>query len=246
MNVKNRLKELDVKLSYFANALEISRPTLNAYISMFENDEKLPNEKYQLIFEKLFNDEVDSNDEFNSILDRYHNLIARDKVLGTIEFDTKSTDLMTSILDRIKYDLQQDDFEESIYIFINMLIGSYRREPIFKKFADYFLYLNSKNDLSRISDNEKIFISNCYKIMSLEKENKLVLDDEYYKKFEERVEAIKNTIDKGKKEKAKEIFKKNIENKIDLEIRKQLKLGIDIEDMDVEKIIKKIDLINKE
>lgn len=246
MNIKNRLKELDVKLSYFANALEMSRPTLNAYISMFENNENLPNEKYQLIFEKLFNDGVDSKDQFDSILDRYHNLIARDKVLGTIEFDAKSTDLMTSILDRIKYDLQQDDFEESIYIFINMLIGSYRREPIFKKFADYFLYLNSKNDLSQISDNEKIFISNCYKIMSLEKENKLVIDEEYYKKFEERVKAIKNTIDKGKKEKAKEIFKQNIEDKIDLEIREQLKLGIDIEDMDVEKIIKKIGLINKD
>ena len=34
--------------------------------------------------------------------------------------------------------------------------------------------------------------------MSLEKENKLVIDEEYYKKFEERVKAIKNTIDKGK------------------------------------------------
>ena len=48
------------------------------------------------------------------------------------------------------------------------------------------------------------------------------------------------------KEKAKEIFKQNIEDKIDLEIREQLKLGIDIEDMDVEKIIKKIGLINKD
>lgn len=30
----------------------MSQPTLNAYISMFENNENLPNEKYQLIFEK--------------------------------------------------------------------------------------------------------------------------------------------------------------------------------------------------
>ncbi|WP_019554497.1 hypothetical protein [Propionispira raffinosivorans] len=245
MNVKNRLKELDVKLSYFANALEMSRPTLNAYISTFEKNETLPNEKYQLIFEKLFNDSINSKDDFNRILYKYHNLINRDKVLGTIEFDTKSTDLITSILSRIKVDLQQEDFEESVYIFINMLIGSYRREPIFKKFAAYFLYLNSNNDLLQISDNEKIFISHCYKIMSLEKENKLTLDEEYYEKFKKRVKEIKDAVDKNKENKTKEIFKRNIENTLDLEIQEQLKLGVDIEDMDVEKIINKIGLIKK-
>ena len=55
MNIKKKLKdEIKINLSEFAKELEISRPTLNSYIEMFERGEKISSDKHQLIFEKLF------------------------------------------------------------------------------------------------------------------------------------------------------------------------------------------------
>lgn len=56
MNIKEQLRAIDVKVSKLANGLEISRPTLDSYISLYERGEKIPNEKYQEIFDYLFSE----------------------------------------------------------------------------------------------------------------------------------------------------------------------------------------------
>ena len=50
MDIKEKLKEIGIKLSDLARELEVSRPTLNIYIDNFEKGTKIPSEKYQLIF----------------------------------------------------------------------------------------------------------------------------------------------------------------------------------------------------
>ena len=57
INVKNQLKNLGITLAEFADKLQISRPTLDSYIQIFESGDKIPKEKYQTIFNKLFGKE---------------------------------------------------------------------------------------------------------------------------------------------------------------------------------------------
>ena len=55
MDIKNILQKNGLTLFGFAEMLNISRPTLNSYIRIFEAGSNIPNEKYQIIFEELFN-----------------------------------------------------------------------------------------------------------------------------------------------------------------------------------------------
>ena len=54
--IKTILKRNNILLSQFANDLNISRPTLDAYIKSFDKGVALSNSLYQKIFEFLFND----------------------------------------------------------------------------------------------------------------------------------------------------------------------------------------------
>ena len=54
MNIKEILKRNDIKLYEFSDLLEISRPTLNYYISEFESGRDIPNKKIESIFKDLF------------------------------------------------------------------------------------------------------------------------------------------------------------------------------------------------
>ncbi len=192
MNIKKKLKdEIKINLSEFAKELEISRPTLNSYIEMFERGEKISSDKHQLIFEKLFTNESITRDQFNEILNRYHRLLERDKILGTLDYDVKTTDLMASIIDKIKKDIDEKDYDEDIYTFINILIRSYKKEKTFLRLAKYFLYLNGSKSVSEIQDDEKAFISNCYKFLSAERDKKLSYNEEDFNKFLNRIVEIK-------------------------------------------------------
>lgn len=238
--IKERLRDLGVTLVEFADALEISRPTLDNYIVLFENGDVIPKDKYQRIFEVLFKKEIDTREKFLGILQNYHSLIERDKSLGTLDFDAKTTDLITSILERMKNDIAEDDYDESIYIFINMLIRSYRKQVIFKQFVNYFLYLNGVKDIDQIEDSEKPFISNAYKLMHLAVKNKLDIDEVFFSKFIERVKDIAAENSKEKESLTERIFKEEFEKKLNLMIQEQLRLGVDIKDIDIKELISKV------
>lgn len=62
--VKVILKRNNVLLSQFASDLNISRPTLDAYIKNFDNNKPISNPLYQKIFDFLFSSITISNEEF--------------------------------------------------------------------------------------------------------------------------------------------------------------------------------------
>ena len=233
--IKKKLKELGITLAYFAESLSISRPTLDTYIDYFEKKEKIPEDKIQIIFERLFSEEIQTKEEFEDNLEQYKNLLERDKVLGTFELNAKSTDLMTSVINNIKEDMYSNDFNENIYIYINMILKSYKREPIFTYISDYFLALNGRLDIKDLDKEQKIFISNFYKVCDEYKKDMLHINEVYFKKFKNRIEEI----EKEKKE-VKTMLNEKIKILINNEIEEQLKLGFDINDIELEDIIDKI------
>ena len=48
----------------FSERMGLSRPTLDAYIEMFENGKTIPKERYEIIFRRLFDSGNDSVAEF--------------------------------------------------------------------------------------------------------------------------------------------------------------------------------------
>lgn len=240
MDIKKRLKEFNMTSSYFAQKLEISRPTLSNYIEAYQNGNKLPREKYQIMFMELFADGVETEEEFRELLENFHNLIERDKSYGTFDYGAESTDLMTLIFSRMKTDFKSKDFDEGVYIFINTLINSYRREPILMKFIDYILLLNGHSVVEDITNDQKIFLSNLYKFFLDAKNNTLEFNEEYFNKFLKRVNSIK--INQANKE---ENIKEQIKQKIGEEIDKKLKMGLEIQDIDMEDLMKNLKLDEK-
>lgn len=240
--IKTKLKDINIKLVDFAKMLDISRPTLDNYIQLYESGQKLPKDKYDYIFKNLFSNDIQDKEELIEMLDKYHNLIERDKTLGTFDLSAKSTDLMNSILFNIREDMYTEEYNEKIYIFINMLITSYKKEKVFEDFVDYFLTLNSKIPLSMIEEDseKKIFTSNCFKLMSNYKKKTLTFDTEYYNEFKNRIKSVKATIEKNT-----EKFREDIMRKVNAEIEARLKIGLDIDDIDIKEIVATLNSIKE-
>ncbi|OQB12887.1 MAG: hypothetical protein BWY15_02036 [Firmicutes bacterium ADurb.Bin193] len=230
--VKPKLKSLGITLSECAKKLMISRPTLDSYIDLYEKGQQIPQEKYQLIFDRLFSNEIFDKETFLAEVDSIHFLIERDQMLGTLELNPQKTDIITSVIAEMKNDMSEADCNLDIYIFVNMLIRSYRKNPIFQNLANYFLVLNGQTDINNINDDEKRFFSNCYKLFHEELTQESETDNEYLEKFYKRVESLNL-----EKQRQMEDLKTTLSNKISERISELTKLGINPEDISIDELM---------
>ncbi|MDF2677437.1 MAG: hypothetical protein K0Q97_1760 [Bacillota bacterium] len=242
MDIKGRLKEFDIKIGEFANKLKITRPTLDKYIEQFENEGVVANNKYQFVFESLFSKHTKSKEEFKADLERFHYLLERDEFIGAINLDVNRTDLMTSVIKRIRDDLSQDGYNEGVYRFINMLVTNYREDDVFLDFTDYFLYLNGVLNIETIEENKKAFLSNCYRLMHCDKCCNLETDEKYFNMFVTRIREIKEKKEQIAKQKAEDAFKAKYQEKINSRVQEQLKMGLTAEAIDYDELIESINL----
>lgn len=235
--IKDKLKELGITLAQLANELEISRPTLDTYIEMYESKKIIPKEKYQKVFECLFSEDIKEKDTFIKLLDSCHELIEKDRVLGTSELDARKTDIINSTIEEMKRDMRNDSSSEEIYIFINMIIRSYKKEAIFNKLAKYFLALNGKSDISLITKEEEIYISNYYKLFYEDKNNLMKVNNKYLEMFYKRTKEIVEKENENKKKLQDELMQK-----VRLKLDELSKLGVDIDDISIRQILNQIRL----
>ena len=190
MKIKNILQSHEVSLLKFSNLLNISRPTLNSYILLFENGKKIPNDKIQLIFNKLFDQEL-AHHEFITILKKYSRMLKRDEAMGILDVDSKVTDLVTSVVDNIKKDCESGDYNENVYEFINMLISNYRNDELFSHLVEYFLVLNGRIPLEEIDFRKKPYLLHYYSVLDKDKHHELSFDQQLYSDFVSRINEIK-------------------------------------------------------
>ena len=235
MNIRILLKEYDCTLSDFANALFLSRPTLNTYIHLYENRKKLPNKKYQIIFDRIFSQKITKND-FYEMLEKCNTLVAKDQILNTTDLSPKRTDIILNITEEIRKDLDSDCADENIYIFIRMIINYYKKIPAIKKISNYFLALNSKINYDDLSKKEKQDILSLYRYFVSLKNEELTIDfNKWEKKFKETIQNIQN---ENKKIEKKINYK--IKLLIENEIKKQIKNGKDVNSITINDILSSI------
>ncbi len=237
IDIKSKLKEYEITLSDFARKLEISRPTLDAYISTYEKGNKIAKEKYQTIFDSLFSRDISCKEDFIKVLEYSEELIDKDRILGTEELDVKKTDILDSVIAEMKNDMKSSDCDEDIYIFINMIIRSYKKECTFKKLAEYFMILNGRKSLEAIQEKDKVYLSNYYKLFYKDKKNLLKLDDLYLNKFLKRVKELEDS-----QRRYQELIEKELVKKVQEKIKEKINLGIDMKDLDIYELIGEINL----
>lgn len=242
MEIKRKLKEMGIKLIDFAKELDITRPTLDSYISLYENGESLPTEKYEIIFDSLFNDGVDTKDEFMHVLKSFHNLLERDKVLGVMGFSVEKTDLLSNLIQLMKKDIGTDDYNPDIYAFINMLVRSYKNVTTYERFANYFLFLNGKKEIAEIAEEDKAFYGNLYDLMKKDTQNALVYNSELFLTFENRVKEIIEMQKEQEEDLSEKIIKENFDELVRKAIQEKIKQGYDVNDIDPKELFDSIDL----
>jgi len=231
MDVRKTLQKNGLTLFSFAEILNISRPTLNSYIRIFESGSDIPNEKYQIIFEELFNNNL-SEKEFKKRLTKYRNLVQRDKFMGILELEADATDLFTSVMRNIKKDFSSGNYDENIYIFINMLISSYKSEERFSHLAKYFLILNDIIPYQKIDFQNESYLLHYFAMFENDKKNNLQYDIRLENKFVKRIKEIKST-----KKESENQSKQNLINLLNEEIKKYKEMGIELSEEETLKIL---------
>ncbi|MGD9566809.1 MAG: hypothetical protein AB7V48_00555 [Sedimentibacter sp.] len=249
MDLKARIKGLGIRLLDISKELDISRPTLDTYISLYESGETLPHDKYQIIFERLFDERVKTKEDFFDVLDGYHNLIEKEKILGIKNLNAKESDLIGNIIYLIRDDVKSEEYDEDIYVFINMMLGSYKKVSTFSRVAKYFLLLNNSKSIEELdsySNSEKAFYSNLYEVMKQDIIGQNKYDEIKFNRFRDRILELKE--EKSLKtasiaEEAVEAnLKKAFEERIGQVLNEKIRLGIDLDDIDMNEVIRSIDI----
>ena len=237
INIKDYLKAIGISKQELATEIKLSRPTLDSYIFAYENGEAIPRERYQIIFDELFGETLE-RDDFWSTLERLKNLLERDERLGTDTLDARAADMVSRLKDRMLQDMSQNGWNQSVYIFIDMLITSYRDNIIFKRLAEYFTYLN-RSDLEDRANSEQIpYFAQFYRLFSSLLKNPTTYEEQDYIDFlERREQIIRGRVSEQEKK------EENIKKLISDTVRELQETGIDATETEILKAI--IEKINK-
>lgn len=235
MNIKARIKEYGSTLAELSKLLYISRPTLNNYIEMYEKNEIIPNEKYQIVFDDLFKEEL-SQDSFNKYVCRFNNLITKDELLGTTELNPVKTDTIYFLIEEMRRDLYNDDSNENIYIFIRLLLNSYRKVPEFQELINYFLTLNGLLDFNKFNIDEQNILSIYYEYFKNKKDNKIEFNVNKINDFKSRIKKLEN-----ERKREQEKLENIIQERVKSEIKKQIVTGKTIDQLSTKDILKNVE-----
>ena len=225
MNIGQYLKSVGVTKKELAEEIGLSRPTLNLYIGLFESGKKIENERYDIIFKRLFSDKIVSKELFKHKMDSVKFLLERDKKFDIGSLEPEAADIVARIHNIMVNDMRNDDWDRNVYETIRIILSRYRSDVFFRELSGYFSDLNSDADISMISDQTKAYYAAFYKcfrelinnpILDVEEYNNFIkrkaqLSAERAKKNAQKSEKIKKIIDNKLKEVEKEFLDNGVE-----------------------------------
>ncbi|MGN0151041.1 MAG: helix-turn-helix domain-containing protein [Wujia sp.] len=241
MDIKRYLKKIEVTQTELARQLHLSRPTLDSYITQYENTGSLPKEKFKIIFDELFGGtELTKQDFMRSLLD-FAELISQDEKYEVSELEPRDTDLFMSVMSNMRRDMQKKDHSDDVYRYINMIISNYHREDIFKYVADYFLFLNGLLNENEISEKQKECLAYLFNSFSNFPNDQRPYDyKEKYKSLLRRREEIREEKDrrtKRQKDKTRQLMER-VQDRVNVLEEN----GVDVSDQMLDDIIS--DIVN--
>lgn len=203
-NIKLFVKKNGIKLSELADWIEVSRPTLDAYIRQYETTGQVEKEIYNSIFTYLFSDESISNEEFQKrICVLKNDTCMRFKPVKGLEETTPS--YVDQIYNALLEDARTEEYDSKVYACILYLIQHYRHNELLSKSARYIADLFYDN-LGDVDENDKAYYSYFYKVMSTVEGTSPKFDkDSYisYLKEKKKIQSEKDSLRKKTQELAK-------------------------------------------
>ena len=232
-NIKQYLKDVGITQKELAERIGLSRPTLDTYIEMFEGNQTIPKERYDIIFNRLFGSKKVSEEEFEKKLQQVENLLNRDRKYGTSDLNPEAADYVSSIVRNMTKDLKLENWNQDVYIFINILISNYRKNEVFQQLVEYFMYLNNIRKIELIEEKQKPYFANIYKAFHGLIENPDIYAEKDYQDFLNRCEEIREEKNKRNSER-----KNNLKNRIQDMVAEYEKKGIDLSEEEIVEAIK--------
>lgn len=177
MNIKEQLKSIDVKITKLANGLNISRPTLDAYIDIFESGGKISNEKYQEIFEYLFSNETITPVEFAQKYDYVKRVMLSEAKQGLAESKLeKRRNYLTRVLVSL---INNDDISIESLEFVYLLMRSSENKAV-KLLSEYICLSNGLTDWEgkELTAEQKAFFSSISAFFDTFKNGELTIDED--------------------------------------------------------------------
>ena len=190
MNIGCYLKSIGKTKTELAKELGLSRPTLNLYIDQFESGIKIDNERYDIIFNRLFSECVASKDLFDHKMDAVRFLLERDKKYDIGSLKPEAADMVARIHNIMVNDMSRDGWNKKVYDTIIIFLSRYRDDDIFNELSGYFSDLNSDFDLSELSEHTMAYYSYFYNCFNTILSNHPVLNMEMYDAFLRRREQL--------------------------------------------------------
>lgn len=238
MDIKKILKKYNLTLNDLASKLFLSRPTLNLYISQFEKGGEFSNKKYFPIFNSLFTNEWSNESAFKTELEKCHSILQikknSDSDLELSDFTNENLFLFKSITSNIYNDLKNNN-KINLYKFLNSVISNYDKDEFLQAHIDYFLCLNGLKQISDISKTTANLISNIYPLAKKLKDNQLQFNEEGLNLLKKRILEIEK-----QRNLDQENLKKQINQQLNEAISEKIALGIKLEDINIEEILKNI------
>lgn len=231
MNIKSYLKSIHVTQLELAEKLSLSRPTLDAYIQQFEMNERIPREKYQQSFEKLFGIPLKNESEFKKALEQIELFIKSDTTIPQDDLRSREATILSLVTSSIKKDLSKPDVDLDVYVFINLIIQNYRRNESIRYIINYYMALYARKDTLTMCEDDRIMLSNLHRVLSLKKHN-------HFEKgsFDDLVETSKLYSDK------KTVIRKRIQNQLIDELSSKIQIlteaGVEINSDEFELLYK--------
>lgn len=226
MNISKYLKDIGKTKTELAEELGLSRPTLNLYIELFEEGKRIENERYDIIFDRLFSGRLVNRELFDRKMESVKFLLERDRRYDIGLLSTEAADIVAKIHNIMVDDLSTDGWDRKVYDAVIVFLTRYREDIVFHELSKYFSDLNSDSDLSDISELSKAYYSQFYSFFryivnehpQLDLDNygaflvrRSQLSKERAKRNAQRTENIKELIS----DKLKEVERDFLENGID-------------------------------
>ena len=235
MGVYDILKNNNIPKIVFAKDFDLSRPTLDEYIDLFDSGKKIQKEKYSVVFNSLFENNL-SPHEFKKRYVNLKRIYNRDILLHLESLDTHNTDCITQIVEELRESVDCDTQKSELLPFVYYIVTSYRTDRLCKALLSYFNELNGVTS-KELSEFEKSYFGSLFDINCKFLDDPCSLDSSNYNRFVKK----KQIIEASKRKKTIEI-RNEINEVIDKYVNEIVASSRDDEDkhLIIERVIKKM------
>lgn len=195
MGVKTILNNVEISQSKLSERLNLSRPTMTTYLKLYEDGKKIPKERYDIIFHRLFDNEEISKSQFEMELECIERLFERDDRFEIANLKPREADYAFKTYKLMTDDLYEDDYDKTVYIFINNMLSSYRKQNIWKYLAHYICTLNGITNTADVKEEEKPYFVAYYKTFTSLLNDSTNYLKEDYEAFIKRCRELQNERD---------------------------------------------------